>query len=42
VTFTLFIMGLAAAEAAICLSISVAVYRRFRTINAQDKNEKKD
>jgi NADH:ubiquinone oxidoreductase subunit K len=35
-TFTLFIMGLAAAEAAICLSIAVAVYRRFRTIVADE------
>ncbi|NTU60532.1 MAG: NADH-quinone oxidoreductase subunit K, partial [Deltaproteobacteria bacterium] len=30
-SFTLFVMGLAAAEAAICLSIVVAVYRTFRT-----------
>jgi NADH:ubiquinone oxidoreductase subunit K len=40
-TFTLFIMGLAAAEAAICLSISVAIYRRFRTIIADDISEMK-
>ena len=42
VTFTLFIMGLAAAEAAICLSIAVAVYRRFRTIIADDISGMKD
>lgn len=41
-TFTLFIMGLAAAEAAICLSIAVAVYRRFRTIVADVLSEMKD
>lgn len=41
-TFTLFIMGLAAAEAAICLSIAVAVYRRFRSIVADDLSQMKD
>ncbi|NOY44289.1 MAG: NADH-quinone oxidoreductase subunit NuoK [Deltaproteobacteria bacterium] len=41
-TFTLFIMGLAAAEAAICLSIAVVVYRRFRTILADEISELKD
>ena len=41
-TFTLFIMGLAAAEAAICLSIAVAVYRRFRTIVADVLSDMKD
>ncbi len=41
-TFTLFVMGLAAAEAAICLSIAVAVYRRFRSIVADDLSEMKD
>lgn len=41
-TFTLFIMGLAAAEAAICLSIAVAVYRRFRTIVADELSDMKD
>ena len=30
--FTLFIMGLAAAETAIALSIIITVYRRFREI----------
>ena len=42
VTFTLFIMGLAAAEAAICLSIAVADYRRFRSIIADDISDMKD
>ncbi|GAB4269255.1 MULTISPECIES: NADH-quinone oxidoreductase subunit NuoK [Deferrisoma] len=41
-TFTLFIMGLAAAEAAICLSIAVVVYRRFRTILADEISELKN
>jgi NADH:ubiquinone oxidoreductase subunit K len=34
--FTLFIMGIAAAEAAIALSIIIAVYRNFRTIDVDD------
>lgn len=33
--FTLFIMGIAAAEAAIALAIIVAVYRRFKAINIE-------
>lgn len=37
--FTLFIMGIAAAEAAIALSIIIAVYRNFRTIDAEDVSE---
>ena len=41
-TFTLFIMGLAAAEAAICLSIAVVVYRHFRSILADDLSQLKD
>lgn len=41
-TFTLFIMGLAAAEAAICLSIAVVVYRQFRSILADDVSALKD
>lgn len=32
----LFIMGLAAAEVAIVLSIIIAVYRNYRSINAKD------
>ena len=41
-TFTLFIMGLAAAEAAICLSIVVTVYRVLRTTVVDDVSSLKD
>ncbi len=41
-TFTLFVMGLAAAEAAICLSITVVVYRHFRSILADGVSALKD
>ncbi|MDW7711100.1 MAG: NADH-quinone oxidoreductase subunit NuoK [Deferrisomatales bacterium] len=41
-TFTLFIMGLAAAEAAICLSIVVTVYRNFRSTLADDLTQLRD
>ena len=34
--FTLFIMAIAAAEAAIGLSIVVAVYRHYKTVDAED------
>ena len=34
--FTLFIMAIAAAEAAIGLSIIIAVYRHFNSIDAED------
>ncbi len=34
--FTLFIMAIAAAEAAIALSIIVAVYRNYRSIDTED------
>ncbi len=34
--FTLFIMAIAAAEAAIGLSIIIAVYRHYRSIDAED------
>jgi NADH:ubiquinone oxidoreductase subunit K len=37
--FALFIMGIAAAEAAIALSIIVAVYRRMRSINIEQASE---
>ncbi|AEB09068.1 NADH-quinone oxidoreductase subunit NuoK [Desulfobacca acetoxidans] len=37
--FTLFIMAVAAAEAAIALSIIVAVYRKLKSINAENVNE---
>ena len=39
--FTLFIMGIAAAEAAIALSIIIAVYRNYRSIDADDVAELK-
>ena len=38
---TLFIMGIAAAEAAIALSIIIAVYRNYRTIDTDDVAELK-
>lgn len=41
-TFTLFVMGLAAAESAICLSIIVAVYRTLRTTVADEVASLKD
>ncbi|PIE64450.1 MAG: NADH-quinone oxidoreductase subunit NuoK [Desulfobacterales bacterium] len=34
--FTLFIMAIAAAEAAIGLSITIAVYRHYKTIDADE------
>ena len=34
--FALFIMGIAAAEAAIVLSIMIAVYRNYRSIEGRD------
>lgn len=34
--FALFIMAIAAAEAAIGLSIVIAVYRHYRTVDAED------
>lgn len=34
--FTLFVMAIAAAEAAIGLSIVVAIYRNYKTIDAED------
>lgn len=37
--FVLFIMGLAAAEVAIALSIIIAVYRNYRTIQSRDVAE---
>lgn len=39
--FTLFIIGLAAAEAAIALSIIIAVYRNYRSIDVEDVAELK-
>ncbi len=37
--FALFIMGIAAAEAAIVLSIMIAVYRNYHSIEARDLKE---
>lgn len=39
--FTLFIMGIAAAEAAIALSIIIAVYRNYKSIAVEDLNDLK-
>lgn len=39
--FTLFIMGVAAAETAIALSIIIAVYRRFKEIRVDGVSELK-
>lgn len=39
--FTLFIMAIAAAEAAIGLSIVIAVYRQYNSIDAEDAVELK-
>ena len=39
--FTLFIMGIAATEAAIALSIIIVVYRNFRSIDTEDIAELK-
>ena len=37
--FVLFIMGLAAAEVAIALSIIIAVYRNYRSVKAKELSE---
>ena len=39
--FVLFIMGLAAAEVAIALSIIVAVYRNYRSVKSRELSELK-
>ncbi len=39
--FALFIMGIAAAEAAIALSIIIAVYRNYKSIAVEDINDLK-
>ncbi len=39
--FVLFILGLAAAEVAIALSIIIAVYRNYRSIRSTDMSELK-
>ncbi|PTX90682.1 NADH-quinone oxidoreductase subunit NuoK [Opitutus sp. ER46] len=37
--FVLFIMGIAAAEVAIALSIIIAVYRNYRSIHSEDLSD---
>lgn len=37
--FVLFIMGLAAAEVAIALSVIIAVYRNYRSVNARQLSD---
>jgi NADH-quinone oxidoreductase subunit K len=37
--FVLFIMGLAAAEVALALSIVIAIYRNYRTVRPRDISE---
>jgi NADH-quinone oxidoreductase subunit K len=37
--FTLFIMGIAAAEASIVLSIMIGVYRNYRSIEIRDMKD---
>ncbi|PID77995.1 MAG: NADH-quinone oxidoreductase subunit NuoK [Deltaproteobacteria bacterium] len=39
--FTLFIMGIAAAEVAIAISMVLAVYRRYRSDDPEDVNKMK-
>jgi NADH-quinone oxidoreductase subunit K len=39
--FTLFIMAIAAAEAAIAMSIVIAVYRNYKSIETEDLTELK-
>jgi NADH-quinone oxidoreductase subunit K len=39
--FVLFIMGLAAAEVAVALSIVIAVYRNYRSVDSKDISELK-
>ena len=40
--FTLFIMGIAAAEAAIALAIIILIFRRFKHIEGEEIKEMKD
>ncbi len=39
--FSLFIIAVAAAEAALAIAIIINIYRRFTTINVEDVNEMK-
>jgi NADH:ubiquinone oxidoreductase subunit K len=42
VVFTLFIMGIAAAEAAIALGVILLIFRRFKHMDGEDLTEMKD
>jgi len=39
--FTLFIIAVAASEAAVAIAIIINIYRKFKTINVEDVNEMK-
>jgi NADH-quinone oxidoreductase subunit K len=39
--FSLFVIAVAAAEAAVAIAIIINIYRRFATINVEDVNEMK-
>ncbi len=39
--FSMFIIAVAASEAAVAISIIINIYRRFTTINVEDVNEMK-
>jgi NADH-quinone oxidoreductase subunit K len=39
--FTLFIIAVAASEAAVAIAIIINIYRKFTTINVEDVNEMK-
>lgn len=39
--FALFVIAVAAAEAAVAIAIIINIYRRFTTINVEDVNEMK-
>jgi NADH:ubiquinone oxidoreductase subunit K len=39
--FTLFIMGLAAAEASIVLALIITIYRNYKSVNVSTLNELK-
>jgi len=39
--FSIFVIAIAAAEAAVAISIIINIYRRFTTINVEDVNEMK-
>jgi NADH-quinone oxidoreductase subunit K len=40
--FTLFIMGIAAAETAIALAVIILIFRRFKSVESDDMKEMKD